>query len=60
MNQKTMITVGVFVVGLLIVLGIEQYVLHVSGGFLKLIIGLVIAAIAAGIAFAVVKTPTAS
>jgi membrane protein YdbS with pleckstrin-like domain len=55
MSRQTMITGAVFVIVGAIVLAVLQYVVHLQGAVLKLIIGVVIALIAAGIAFYVTK-----
>ncbi len=57
MNRRTMITAIVFVVAGAITLALLQWVLHVQGAVLKIIIGIVVALIAGGIAFFVTKTP---
>lgn len=55
--NKPLIAVIAFVVSAAIVLGIEQYVIHLNGAVLKLIIGVVVGLVVAAIAFFVVKTP---
>jgi hypothetical protein len=56
-NQRLIIAAVAFVIVGAVVLALLQYVLKVQGGFLKLIIGIVVAAIAAGIAYMTVKNP---
>ena len=58
--NKPLIAVIAFVVSAAIVLGIEQFLIHLSGAVLKLIIGVVIGLIVAAIAFVVVKEPAKS
>ncbi len=60
MNRQMMITGIVFVVAGAITLALLQYVLHVQGAVLKLIIGIVVALIAGAVAFFVTKPPTAA
>jgi hypothetical protein len=61
--SRNIVSIVTFIISFLIVLGILQFIVHVTGAILKLGIGAIIAVIAAGIAFAVVKgtrdtTPT--
>ena len=58
MNRRTIITVVVFLVVGAVVLGLLQYVLKVQGAVLKLAIGVIVAVIAAGIAYMI--TPKSS
>jgi hypothetical protein len=57
---RTITAIVIFIVTYAIVLGVLQFIVHVAGAILKLGIGAVIALIAAGIAYAVVKGTTAS
>ncbi len=57
MNNRVIIAGVAFVIVGAVVLALLQYVLKVQGAVLKLIIGVVVAAIAAGIAYMVVKPP---
>jgi riboflavin transporter FmnP len=56
-NRRLIIAAVAFVIVGAVVLALLQYVLKVQGAVLKLIIGIVIAAIAAAIAYMVVKNP---
>jgi hypothetical protein len=58
--SKPIVAIITFVVSTAIVLGILQYIVHLQGSILKLVIGVVIGLIAAGIAFLVVKEPVKS
>ena len=58
MNRHTLTAIIVFIVSYVIVLGILQFVVKVSGAILKLGIGAVIAIIAAAIAFAIARSMT--
>ena len=51
MNRQIMVAVA-FVISAAIVLAILQYVIHMQGAILKLIIGVVVGLIVAGIVFA--------
>ncbi len=55
---RTITAIVIFIITYAIVLGILQFIVHVSGAVLKLGIGAVIALIAAGIAFAVARGAT--
>ena len=57
MNRQMIITAVAFVVVGAIALALEQWVFHLQGAVLKLIIGIVVALIAGGVAFFVTKTP---
>ncbi len=59
-NRRLMIAGAAFVIVGALVLALLQYVLKVEGAVLKLIIGIIAALIAAGIAFMLVKNPTPS
>ena len=58
--SKPVIAVIGFVLGAAIALAALQFVIHLQGAVLKLIIGIVIGLIVAGIAFVVIKEPVQS
>ena len=57
---RTITTIVVFVVSFIIVLGVLQFIVHVAGAVLKLGIGVVVAIIAAAVAYAIARGATAS
>ncbi len=58
MNRRYMITGIAFIVVTAVVLALLQYVLRVQGAPTKLIIGIVVGLIGAGIAYMTAKEPT--
>ncbi len=57
MNRQMMITAAAALVALVITLGLLQYVIHLQGAPLKLLIGIVVAVIAGAVAFFVTRAP---
>lgn len=52
---RSITSIVVFIVSFLIVLGILQFIIHVTGAILKLGIGAIIAIIAAAIAYGITR-----
>lgn len=56
MNRQMIITVVAFIVGLAVALGLLQYVIHMQGAIVKLVIGIVVGVIVGAVAFLVTRS----